>query len=471
MAGAIGFMSAILGVGSGAGIVLAGPILVHLNYHWLFWIPLVMSAAATVATFFFVPESPVRAPAGINWLGAVLMSGWLTTGLIAVSYGPNWGWLSTTMVELYVATVVLAVLWVLSEQRSKSPLVDIRVMRIRAVWATNLAALLYGFGLFAMFITVPQFVQTPTSVGYGFGASVTQSGLYLLPFALAMVVVAPFTGWLALRMGSKVVLIIGSLISAACYLVLVVAHDQSWAIYVAAGLLGVGLAPAFASLANLIIENVPVDQTGVATGMNTNVRTIGQALGAGVATSLVVSQLLSNGYPKESGYVLAFAVSGIGLVVAALAACLIPTRGTEAVVRGESPSRTHRGGRGHRGRHRLRARGAGVTRAGATAGRRPLRRDAEVNLARILDAARLVFAEQGYGASMETIAERADVGVGTLYRRFPHKSALFEAVVDEAKRRNREIAEAVLDEVPDGEAVFEFVRRCVAAPELLAGHH
>ena len=93
-----------------------------------------------------------------------------------------------------------------------------------------------------------------------------------------------------------------------------------------------------------------------------------------------------------------------------------------------------------------------------------MRRDAEVNLARILDAARLVFAEQGYGASMETIAERADVGVGTLYRRFPNKSELFEAVVDEAKRRNREIAEAVLAEVPDGETVFEFVRRCVAAP-------
>jgi AcrR family transcriptional regulator len=109
-----------------------------------------------------------------------------------------------------------------------------------------------------------------------------------------------------------------------------------------------------------------------------------------------------------------------------------------------------------------------MTRAGGTAAaaaaRRPLRRDAEVNLARILDAARLVFAEQGYGASMETIADRAEVGVGTLYRRFPHKSELFEAVVDEAKRRNREIAETVLAEVPDGEAVFEFVRRCVAAP-------
>ena len=57
-----------------------------------------------------------------------------------------------------------------------------------------------------------------------------------------------------------------------------------------------------------------------------NLRTIGQALGAGIATSLVISEVMPNGFPKESGYVAAFAVSGIGLLVAALAACLIPRR-------------------------------------------------------------------------------------------------------------------------------------------------
>ena len=54
--------------------------------------------------------------------------------------------------------------------------------------------------------------------------------------------------------------------------------------------------------------------------MNTNIRNIGAALGSGIATSLVISTLLPDGYPKEHGYVLAFAVSGIGLVVAALVA-------------------------------------------------------------------------------------------------------------------------------------------------------
>ena len=336
VAGAIGVMSAILGVGAGAGIVLAGPILVHLNYHWLFWIPMIMSAAATIATFVFVPESPVRAPGRINWFGATLMSCWLVTGLLAISYAPTWGWGSSSVLGLLVATAVLIVVWAVSENRSDSPLVDMKMMRIPAVWSTNLAALLFGFGMFAMFITLPQFTETPTHAGYGFGASVTQSGLYLAPFAVAMVIVAPMTGRLSRAVGSKMVLVAGSLFAASSYLLLVLDHSQQWSIYAASGLLGIGIALGFASMANLIIEAVPPEQTGVATGMNTNIRNIGAALGSGIATSLVVSGLLPDGYPKEHGYVLAFAVSGIALVIAAFAALTIPKRTMPSIVARES---------------------------------------------------------------------------------------------------------------------------------------
>jgi AcrR family transcriptional regulator len=95
---------------------------------------------------------------------------------------------------------------------------------------------------------------------------------------------------------------------------------------------------------------------------------------------------------------------------------------------------------------------------------RPLRRDAELNLARILVAARDVFAEHGYEASMEEIASEAKVGVGTLYRRFPTKADLFAAVVAAASERTLQIARDVLAEVPPGEGVFELIRRCVDAP-------
>ena len=91
----------------------------------------------------------------------------------------------------------------------------------------------------------------------------------------------------------------------------------------------------FASMANLIIEAVPAQQTGVATGMNTNIRNIGAALGSGIATSLVVSGLKPGGLPEEHGYLLAFAVSGLALVVAALAALTIPKRTVPSVVERE----------------------------------------------------------------------------------------------------------------------------------------
>jgi len=326
VAGAIGVMSAILGAGAGAGIVLAGPILVHLDYHWLYWIPLMMSVTATIATFFFVPESPVRAPGRINWLGAGLMTAWLVTGLLAITYAPTWGWLNASVLALFGATAVLLVIWVLVESRSASPLVDMKMMRIPAVWSTNLAALLFGFGMFSMFIVLPQFTQTPIHVGYGFSASVTASGLYLAPFAAAMVIFAPMTGRLTALIGSKMVLVIGSLFAASSYLVLVIDHSQEPVVYLATALLGIGIALGFASMSNLIIESVPAEQTGVATGMNTNIRNIGAALGSGIATSLIISSLLPDGYPREKGYVLAFIVSGAGLVVAALVALTIPGR-------------------------------------------------------------------------------------------------------------------------------------------------
>jgi MFS family permease len=336
VAGAIGAMSAILGLGVGAGIVLAGPIIQHLSYHWLFWIPLVLSLGAALTTFKFVPASPVRAPGGINWLGAVLMSGWLTVGLLGVSYGPTWGWKDPTVLAMFGAAAVLIVLWVWSELRSPTPLVDMTMMRIPAVWTTNLAAVLFGFGLYAMFVTVPQFAQTPSSVGYGFGASVTKSGVLLVPFALAMLVIAPFTGRLARLVGSKNLLVAGSLFCAACYGVLTIAHSQPWNILIASGLLGIGMAFGYSAMSNLIVEAVPQDQTGVATGMNTNIRNIGSALGSGIATSLVVSKLLPDGFPTQHGYELAFIVCGGSLIVAALVAMKIPRRAGPSIVATES---------------------------------------------------------------------------------------------------------------------------------------
>jgi uncharacterized membrane protein YfcA len=78
-------LSAILGIGGGLGIVLSGVILERLDYHWLFWIPLVAVVLAAVATWRFVPESPVRTHGKVNWLAAALMTVGLSAVLLAIS--------------------------------------------------------------------------------------------------------------------------------------------------------------------------------------------------------------------------------------------------------------------------------------------------------------------------------------------------------------------------------------------------
>ena len=107
VAGGIGMLSAILGVGGGLGIVLSGVIVEHLNYHWLFWIPLVVIVLAAVATWRFVPESPVRTPGKVNWLAAALMTVGLSAVLLAISQTTTWGWVSAKTIGLVLVGVLV----------------------------------------------------------------------------------------------------------------------------------------------------------------------------------------------------------------------------------------------------------------------------------------------------------------------------------------------------------------------------
>jgi EmrB/QacA subfamily drug resistance transporter len=326
VAGAVGIMSALAGVGGGLGVVLAGPIVDNLSYHWLFWLPLVPLVIATVSIHLFVPESPIRVPGQINWTGAVLMSLGLGLVLIAVSETPTWGWVDVRTVAAFVVGAILLVAWVRSEARSSHPLVDMRMMQIRGVWTTNAVALLLGFGMYASFILLPEYVETPSRAGYGFGASVSGAGLFLVPSTIAMLVLGSQTGRLEKRFGSKPPLLAGALVTACSYVLLAVARDQRWEIYVAALLLGAGIGLAFAAMVNLIIENVGPEQTGIATGMNTVTRSVGGAFGGAVVASILAETVRASGYPSSEGFTVAFTVCAIALLLGVVVGLGIPQR-------------------------------------------------------------------------------------------------------------------------------------------------
>src|SRR6195952_1946117 len=202
-----------------------------------------------------------------------------------------------------------------------------KMMRIPAVWTTNLVALLFGVGLYSIFAFLPEFLQTPSAVGYGFSASITESGLIVLPMSASMFVFGVLSGRLSDRFGAKQVLVVGSAVSVVPLLMLAFAHSAVWEIAVATLLLGAGFGLAFSAMSNIIVDAVPSHQTGVASGMNANIRTIGGSVGAAVMASVVTADVGPTGVPGEAGDTHGVLMLGCALALATLASLMIPRIG------------------------------------------------------------------------------------------------------------------------------------------------
>jgi EmrB/QacA subfamily drug resistance transporter len=325
VAGSIGLMSAILGVGGGFGLVLGGLIAEHLSWHWLFWIPLVAMVLAAFCTWRFIPESKVRSPGTINWLAASLLTVGMSCLLIGIAQTTAWGWAGPATLALLGVGALTCAAWITVELRSSNPLIDMAMMRVRGVWTVNLAAFLVGAGLYAWFLLLPQFAQLPTSTGFGYGASVVVAGLYLLPCAVGMGVLGSVAGRVERRFSSRSALIAGAVVSAVACGWLAFASQHPYDLLISSTLLGIGIGLAFAALGNLIVQAVPANQTGAASGMNTVLRTLGGAVGGQIAATFVVGSTV-HGLPALSGFTKTFAMGALVLIGCAIAGLLIPPR-------------------------------------------------------------------------------------------------------------------------------------------------
>jgi MFS family permease len=324
VAGAVGTAAALTAAGAGLGLVLAGPVVNALDYHWLFWFPMIMLIVAAVAAKLVVPKSPVRVAGRVNAPAAILLAAWLVALLVPISEGSIWGWGSVRVIGSLVLAALLAAAWMLVEIRSREPLIDMRMMRVPVVWTANLVALLFGVGMYSIFAVLPEFLQTPHSAGYGFGVSITESGLILLPLSVTMFIFGAVSGRLTVRYGGRNILIGGAFLAIVPFGMLVVAHGQQWEILLSMALMGASFGLVFSAMSNLIVAGVPTSQTGVASGMNANIRTIGGSIGAAVVSSVVTSGAHGAGPLAESGYTHGFEVLAVASVFAAAATLVVP---------------------------------------------------------------------------------------------------------------------------------------------------
>ena len=323
---AIGLMSAMFGIGGGIGMPLAGVIIDNAHVSLLFWLGLI-SLPAAAAVWRWVPPSPARERTRIDWIGALLLSAGLALVLLGISRANTWGWDSPAFLGTLSAGLATIAGFVAHALRTPDPLVDIKVMRHRPVLATNATGFLIGLAMFASFILIPQFAQTPESTGYGFGMTTTEAGLLLLPGSLTMLIAGPLGGMLGNRIGFRATLLLGTALSGLSFGLLAVAHEHPWEFIVSGVLMGFGISFAFAAMVNVIVMSVDPREVGVATGINTVTRTVGGAFGSALVAALLAAETVPGTlFATEAAYTGAFAMSGIGAFAALAAAAAIPRR-------------------------------------------------------------------------------------------------------------------------------------------------
>jgi MFS family permease len=329
--GSIGLMSAILGIGGGFGLVVGGLIDEHLNWHFLFWIPLPLMLVAAVGARLFIPPPRGRAPGRVNWAAAALLSAGMCCVLIAIAQTSVWGWGGPRTLGLLAAGLVICAMWIWVELHSQTPLVDMTLMRVRGVWTVNLAAFLLGGGMYSFFLLLPQLAQLPTSTGFGYGASVVAAGVYLLPCAAGMGVLGSLSGRVERQFSSRFALITGAAVCTLACAWLAVTSRHPYGMIVSSALLGVGMGLAFSALGNLIVQAVPDTETGVASGMNNVLRTLGGALGGQIAATFVAGDV-RGGLPALGGFTRTFVMAAVFMACCGVAGLLIPAARQEAAL-------------------------------------------------------------------------------------------------------------------------------------------
>jgi predicted MFS family arabinose efflux permease len=329
--GAIILIAATNGTGAALGQATGGFVTDHLGYHWVFWIGCGGALAALVGVAVLVPSTSPGRPGRVDVLGALLMGCGVGIPLYAISQTPVHGWTSVRTIALAGTGLLFFRLFLAQERRAVDPLLNLRTLAQRAVAIPNVVAFLTGFAIFGAAAIFTQFFQEPTASGFGFGASATEAGLYLVPGYLMIMLAAPIAERLSTRAGPRATLILGCGLAAVALALMGAFHADPWQMCAWTTILYAGAGFALGALPTLILQAVSASESGQSTAVNLISRYVGTAVGTQAAAALVAASVATNGLPSEAGYTRAVVLQALAAGAACLVALTIPRRPTNAV--------------------------------------------------------------------------------------------------------------------------------------------
>jgi MFS family permease len=283
--------------GSFIGLVVGG-LLAPVDWRLVFFVSVPFGLLGTVWSYHSLRETSARAPARIDWWGNLLFAGGLTALLAAITYGiqpysgHNMGWTNPWVLAGLTGGVALLVAFCMVEARVAEPMFHMSLFRIRAFSAGNLAGLLASVargGLQFMLIIWLQGIWLPLH-GYTFEQTPLWAGIYLLPLTVAFLVAGPVSGILSDRFGARTFATGGLLLVAVSFLglMLLPADFNYWAF---AGLLvlnGIGSGLFSAPNTTAIMNSVPANQRGAASGMRATFFNAGTSLSIGIFFTMMI---------------------------------------------------------------------------------------------------------------------------------------------------------------------------------------
>jgi MFS family permease len=318
---AMGFWSL---VGAGApvlGVLVGGPIVQHYGWRVMFLSQTPLFLLALVVAIKVIPTMPTKKASAFDWQGAVLLGTATLALLLGANRGAEWGWTHPFVIGSFVLCPVLVLVFVWWQQKSPSPLLPLRLLKVRNVSAGIVAQMIAQFS----YLGAGLYLVNDLLVGEPFFAlSLTAASRATISRPIAFAVIAPIAGALAVRFGERIVSVTGmTLISVSMFLLASNPPGQSLgALRIAIAVSGLGMGMVAPALSATVANAVPESLLGTIGAVQQLMVQMGAVLG----TQVMVAIATSGGEGRPTGYRNAFTVAFVVSLGAILFALLCRRR-------------------------------------------------------------------------------------------------------------------------------------------------
>ena len=281
----LGLNALTVALGISVGPTLGGIITQFLTWRWIFYVNVPLGIIGFIATLRLLHDPKRGAHGRFDPTGAALLRVGLAAITLGLSFGQEWGWTSPGLLATLAIGVIALVALVVVEQRVNSPSVPLSLLKNRVFASANLSLILSFLALFAVSFMMPFYLEQLRNF------SLIESGLLLTPLPLTIAVIAPFSGRLADRIGTRWLAATGLAIACIGLVFISLLQADSSVFDIVWRLVVTGLGQALFQSPNnsALMGSAPRNEQGVASGFLATGRVIGQSTSVALAGAVFTS--------------------------------------------------------------------------------------------------------------------------------------------------------------------------------------